>query len=143
MRLSNRLPKGVENVVNTISGRKKISVGEGLTHIQQVNEVLEELDRKRDALISLHQHIRSRVSAAVESDFDHYEQRSVVHNLLDAPRTRFDLNAMAQEFQLVKAEMDSLLEVVKQRLERQLGERAGHIVASSNDRDFRYWLGNL
>lgn len=143
MRLSNRLPKGVENVVNTISGRKKISVGEGLTHIQQVNEVLEELDRKRDALISLHQHIRSRVSAAVESDFDHYEQRSVVHNLLDAPRTRFDLNAMAQEFQLGKAEMDSLLEVVKQRLERQLGERAGHIVASSNDRDFRYWLGNL
>ena len=75
MRLSNRLPKGVENVVNTISGRKKISVGEGLTHIQQVNEVLEELDRKRDALISLHQHIRSRVSAAVESDFDHESYR--------------------------------------------------------------------
>ena len=108
-----------------------------------MNEVLEELDRKRDALISLHQHIRSRVSAAVESDFDHYEQRSVVHNLLDAPRTRFDLNAMAQEFQLGKAEMDTLLKVVKQRLERQLGERAGHIVASTSDRDFRYWLGDL
>jgi predicted transcriptional regulator len=62
MRLSNRLPTGVEHVVKTISGRKKISVGEGIAHIQQVTEVLEDLDRKRDALISLHQHIRSRVS---------------------------------------------------------------------------------
>jgi predicted transcriptional regulator len=143
MRLSNRLPAGVEHVVNTISGRKKISVGEGIAHIQQVNEVLEELDRKRDALISLHQHIRSRVSAAVDSDFDHYEQRSVVHNLLDAPQARLDLTAMAQEFQLGKSQMDSLMEEVKKRLERQLSERAGHVVAASDGRDLRYWLGDL
>ncbi len=143
MRLSNRLPAGVEHVVNTISGRKKISVGEGIAHIQQVNEVLEELDRKRDALISLHQHIRSRVSAAVDSDFDHYEQRSVVHNLLDTPKARLDLTAMAQEFQLGKSQMDSLMEEVKMRLERQLAERAGHVVAASDGRDLRYWLGDL
>jgi len=141
MRLSNRLPAGVENVVNTISGRKKISVGEGIAHIQQVTEVLEDLDRKRDALISLHQHIRSRVSAGVDSDFDHYAQRSVVHSLIDSPTRRLDLAALAREFQLPKPQLDSLVDEVKRRLERQLADRAGHIVASTSDRDLRYWIG--
>ena len=141
MRLSNRLPTGVENVVKTISGRKKISVGEGIAHIQQVTEVLEELDRKRDALISLHQHIRSRVSAGVDSDFDHYEQRSVVHTLIDAPTSRLDLGALANEFHLDRPQLNTLVDEVKRRLEQQLSERAGHIVASSPDRDLRYWIG--
>lgn len=139
--MSNRLPAGVENVVNTISGRKKISVGEGIAHIQQVTEVLEDLDRKRDALISLHQHIRSRVSAGVDSDFDHYAQRSVVHSLIDSPTRRLDLAALAREFQLPKPQLDSLVDEVKRRLERQLADRAGHIVASTSDRDLRYWIG--
>ena len=141
MRLSNRLPTGVESVVQTISGRKKISVGEGIAHIQQVTEVLEDLDRKRDALIALHQHIRSRVSAGVDSDFDQYEQRTVVHNLINAPTARLDLTTLAREFQLGPSQLDTLVDEVKKRLEKQLSERAGHVIASSNDRDLRYWIG--
>ncbi|MFB1005081.1 MAG: helix-turn-helix domain-containing protein [Candidatus Poseidoniaceae archaeon] len=141
MRLSNRLPQGVDVVVNTISGRKKISVGEGIAHIQQIGEVLENLDRQRDALIALHQHIRNRVSAGVDSDFDDYEQRSMVHNLIEAPQTRIDLAALSQEFQLGKTQMSSLLEEVQMRLERQLSERAGHIVAAPTNTNLRYWIG--
>ena len=103
--------------------------------------MLEELDRKRDALISLHQHIRSRVSAGVDSDFDHYEQRSVVHTLIDAPTSRLDLGALANEFHLDRPQLNTLVDEVKRRLEQQLSERAGHIVASSPDRDLRYWIG--
>ena len=143
MRLSNRLPTGVESVVKTISGRKKISVGEGIVHIQQVNEVLEKLDRERDALISLHQHIRNRVSAAVDSDFDHYEERTMVHSLIEQPVARFDLQAMSEELQLGRSQLNELLEEVTKGLERQLAQRAGHIVASNDNRELRYWLGNL
>lgn len=143
MRLSNRLPSGVESVVQTIGGRKKISVGEGIAHIQQVNEVLEKLDRERDALISLHQHIRNRISAGVDSDFDQYEERTMVHNLIDRPVARFDLAAMGQELQLGRTQLNELLEEVTKGLERQLAQRAGHIVASDDNRDLRYWLGNL
>jgi hypothetical protein len=51
------------------------------------------------------------------------------------------LAALSQEFQLGKTQMSSLLEEVQMRLERQLSERAGHIVAAPTNTNLRYWIG--
>ena len=70
MRLSSSLPAASVPVAESLSGRKKIAVAEGLAHMRTLASVLEDLDAQRDALISLHQHVRQRVSAAVEADFE-------------------------------------------------------------------------
>jgi hypothetical protein len=67
----------------------------------------------------------------------------MVHNLIDRPVARFDLAAMGQELQLGRTQLNELLEEVTKGLERQLAQRAGHIVASDDNRELRYWLGNL
>ena len=143
MRLSNRLPSATENVVQSVSGRKKISVGEGMAHIQQLNTILEEIDAQRDAIIALHQHVRNRVSAGVDSDFDMYEQRTMVHSLMDTSEKKFDLSELRRELQLGQNEMASLLDEVRNRLEKQLSDRAGHVVAAPSNSNLRFWLGSL
>ena len=143
MRLSKRLPNATETVVQSVSGRKKISVGEGMAHIQHLNGILEEIDAQRDAVIALHQHIRNRISAGVDSDFEHYEQRTMVHSLIEAPERKLDLTDLRRELQLGQTEMATLLDEVRNRLERQLSERAGQIVAVPNNSNLRFWLGSL
>lgn len=143
MRLSNRLPNATEHVVQSVSGRKKISVGEGMAHIQQLNGILEEIDSQRDAVIALHQHIRNRISAGVDSDFEHYEQRTMVHSLIEAPERKLDLSDLRRELQLGQSEMASLMDEVRNRLERQLSDRAGQIIAVPNNSNLRFWLGSL
>jgi predicted transcriptional regulator len=143
MRLSNRLPNTTEHVVKSVSGRKKISVGEGMAHIQYLNGILEEIDAQRDAVIALHQHIRNRISAGVDSDFEHYQQRTMVHSLIEAPERKLDLTDLRRELQLGQTEMATLLDEVRNRLERQLSDRAGHIIAVPNNSNLRFWLGSL
>lgn len=143
MRLSNRLPNATENVVQSVSGRKKISVGEGMAHIQHLNSILEDIDSQRDAVIALHQHIRNRISAGVDSDFEHYEQRTMVHSLIEAPERKLDLTNLRRELQIGQSEMANLLDEVRNRLERQLSDRAGQIIAAPNNSNLRFWLGSL
>jgi predicted transcriptional regulator len=143
VRLSNRLPRSTEHVVQSVSGRKKLSVGEGMAHINHLNSVLEELHMQRDALIALHQHVRSRVSAGVDTDFDHYDQRTMVHSLMESSERQLDLSDLRKELHLGQGEMADLLDEVQLRLERQLSERAGHIIAAPNNSNLRFWLGAL
>ena len=91
LRLSSRLPGGAQTIAEMVSGRKKISVTEGVIHLEQLNDELEQLDRQRDALIALHQQIRGRVSAAVDTDFEDYSQRTMVHALIETPRVTPEL----------------------------------------------------
>lgn len=140
MRLAKKLPAQGIPLAESVSGRKKISVGEGVGHLNQLNSIIEELDARRDALIALHQHIRSRISAAVDADFDNYESRAIVHSIIEAPEHRIDLDVLSKELQLASNQMDSLFEEVQVRLERQLAQRSGHIVAIPNKSDLRWWL---
>ena len=140
MRLSSRLPAASLAVVEMVSGRKKIAVGEGIEHLSHLNETLEQLDQQRDAVIALHQHIRNRISAAVDSDFDNYEQRAMVHTIIEAPQQRLDLTRLSKELQLGQTQMNALLEEVQQGIERQISDRAGHIIATHNNSELRWWL---
>jgi predicted transcriptional regulator len=140
MRLSNRLPPASMAIVELVSGRKKIAVSEGVSHLSHLNEILEQIDQQRDAVIALHQHIRNRISAAVDSDFDKYEQRAMIHTIIEAPQQRLDLTSLSKELQLGQAQMNALLEEVQLRLERQISDRAGHIIATPNNSELRWWL---
>lgn len=140
MRLSKRLPPASLSVVELVSGRKKIAVGEGVSHLSHLNDIVAQLDQQRDAVIALHQHIRNRISAAVDSDFEQYEQRAMIHSIIEAPHQRLDLASLSKELQLGQTQMNNLLEEVQHKLERQISQRAGHIIAAPNNSELRWWL---
>ena len=141
LRLSSRLPGGAQTIAEMVSGRKKISVTEGVVHLEQLNEQLEQLDRQRDALIALHQQIRGRVSAAVDTDFEDYSQRTMVHALIETPRVKPDLGLMAKELNLSESDISAVMSRVRELVEQQRSERSGEVVAIDDNPGLRWWLG--
>ena len=97
---------------------------------------------QRDALISLHQHIRNRISQGVDSDFEQYEERAMIHSIIEAPEKRLDLNLLSRELQLGQRQVSELLEEVKAKLQRQISHRAGHVIAAPENSELYWWLGD-
>jgi len=142
MRLSRSLPASTHSVAEMVSGRKKISVGEGISHLAELNQVIENLDSQRDALISLHQHIRNRISQGVDTDFKQYEQRVMIHSIIESPEKRLDLNLLSKELQLGQRQVSELLDEVKSKLQREISEKAGHIIVTPENSNLYWWLGD-
>ena len=141
MRLSTNLPPASMHVAESLSGRKKIAVAEGLAHMRTLGSVLEELDAQRDALISLHQHVRQRVSAAVESDFDSYEERSIIQTMVEATGDRLDLTALVQQELVGQTNIGEVINTLRSRLEKQIAKRSGQVIAAPLDTELRWYLG--
>ena len=141
IRLASKLPERTRAVAEALGGRRKIAVGEGLEHLRTLAEALDELDAQRDAIISLHQHVRQRVSAGVEADFEHYEERSIIQSIVESNGAQLDLNALLKHHEVGERELYELVDTLSAQLERQLAKRAGHIVAAPLNTDLRYFLG--
>mgnify|MGYP001158457356 FL=1 len=142
MRLSRKLPKATHGVAEIVSGRKRISVSEGVAYLAELNQVIEQLDGQRDALISLHQHIRNRISQGVDSDFEQYEERAMIHSIIEAPEKRLDLNMLSKELQLGQRQVSELLEEVRAKLQQQISEKAGHVIVTPENSNLYWWLGD-
>ena len=139
LKLSNKLSGEVVSIAEIVSGRKRIGVGEGAHHLSAISEAIDAIDKERDALIALHQQIKQRISATVDVDFDSYEQRLVIHNILEAPGSKFDFKAFAKELQLGSEATDRLMEEVRTRMTRQLAERAGGFIAAPQSIELPWW----
>jgi len=141
MRLSSALPAASIPVAESLSGRKKIAVAEGLAHMRTLATVLEDLDAQRDALISLHQHVRQRVSAAVEADFDSYEERSIIQTMVEATGDRIDLTSLVKQELMGHPNVGDVINTLRSRLEKQIARRSGQVIAAPLDTELRWYLG--
>ena len=141
MRLSTQLPSASIPIAESLSGRKKIAVAEGLAHMRAIAGLLEEVDAQRDALISLHQHVRQRVSAAVETDFDSYEERTIIQSMVEATGDRIDLTALVQQELMSGSNPSEVLQTLRSRLEKQIAMRSGQVIAAPFDTELRWYLG--
>jgi len=139
LKLSNKLKGEVVGIAEAVSGRKKIGVGEGAHHLSTISEAIERLDRERDALISLHQQIKQRVSSTVDTDFESYEQRLMVHNILEAPSSKFNFKEFAKELQLGAEASERLMDEVRVRVVRQMAERTKQFIAAPQSIELPWW----
>ena len=139
LKLSNRLKGQVVGIAEEVSGRKKISVGEGAHHLSAISNAIETLDRERDALISLHQQIKQRVSTTVDSDFESYEQRLMVHNILESPGSNFNFKEFARELKLGSEASERLMDEVRTRVIRQMAERTNQFIAAPQSIELPWW----
>ena len=141
MRLSTQLPTASIPVAEALGGRKKIAVAEGLAHLRSLSEVLDDLDAQRDAVIALHQHVRQRVSAGVGSDFELYEERSIIQSIVESNGERLDLASLIQRELIGDTNVTELIETLRSQLERQIAQRSGQIIAAPLNTELRWYLG--
>ncbi len=140
IRLSSQLPSDGRPLAEFIAGRRKMSVVEGLDVLHELSDSLERLDQQRDALISLHQHIRSKVSQGVSDEFDTYEERAVVQKILDTPREPVDFTTLIPPELLMHGSMDELLDTIRDKLERDISKREGQFIGTQLNTDLRWYL---
>ncbi|MCH1410771.1 MAG: hypothetical protein L7U48_01665, partial [Candidatus Poseidoniaceae archaeon] len=62
---------------------------------------------------------------------------------LESPNERLDTLALGQHLGLGRQEVAAMVDEVGARLERQLAERAGHVLAVKPNSDLRWWLGSV
>jgi ArsR family transcriptional regulator len=140
IRLSNQLPTDGKPLAEFIAGRRKMSVIEGLDVLHELSNSLERLDQQRDALIALHQHIRSKVSQGVTDEFQTYEERAVVQKILDTPREPIDFATLIPPEMLIHTSMEDLLDSIRTKLERDIARREGQFIANQLNPDLRWYL---
>ena len=140
IRLSNQLPTDGKPLAEFIAGRRKMSVVEGLDVLHELSNSLERLDQQRDALIALHQHIRSKVSQGVTDEFQTYEERAVVQKILDTPREPIDFATLIPPEMLIHTSMEDLLDTIRTKLERDIARREGQFIANQLNTDLRWYL---
>ena len=102
---------------------------------------MDDLDAQRDAVVSLHQHIRQRVSAGVEADFEQYDERTIVQSIVEASGERLDITALIQKELVGNANVGEMIETIRSQLERQIARRSGHIIAAPLNTELRWYLG--
>ena len=139
MRLSGILPPGADAIAEQVSGRKKIPFGEAVFFLGELDDVLETLDRQRDALISLHQHIKHRASKVVDTDFETYEERHLVHRMLENPRTEIDMDAIIRKMASDQMHYESILESFQSRMMRVLSHSSGHVISTPSSAKLPWW----
>lgn len=139
VRLSSRLPDSAIPVAEKIGGRRKISVAEAMELVGQLNETLETLDAQRDALIALHQQVMSRVSSSVDENFSQYEERNLVHTLLERPRRPVDLDAWSETLRLEVPRAEAIITEVRERMMYEIADADRTVIIAGNKSQLPWW----
>jgi len=139
MRLRQTLPKETRPLAESLSGRKRIGVDEALFLLGNLGDALDRLDAQRDALIALHQHVKHKASPSVESEFEHYDQRHVIHSMLDSPRNMLDMERVAFELQVPRSTAEELTEDLLERLTRSIAQRRGNVISAPSGTSLPWW----
>jgi len=139
MRLSNRVPKNSKKIAEAVSGRKRIGIDEAIYLLSDLEESLNQLDEQRDALIALHQHVKNKASANLESDFEQYEERQLVHSVFNNPREELDIEQLAFELQMPQNNARELADVFYEKLTRSMAKKSGNIIAAPKSTNLPWW----
>ena len=98
-------------------GEKKISVTEGVVHLEQLNEQLEQLDRQRCPRCFTSTNTRAGLCSR-------YGLRRLLttnhgHVLDETPRVKPDLGLMAKELNLSEGDISAVMSRVRELVEQQ------------------------
>tara|TARA_Y100001980_G_scaffold46348_1_gene30378 strand:- start:14679 stop:15425 length:747 start_codon:yes stop_codon:yes gene_type:complete len=139
MRLSNRVPPNSKKIAEMISGRKKIGFDEAIYLLSDLEDSLNQLDEQRDALIALHQHVKNKASTNLENDFQHYEERQLIHSVFNNPREELDIEQIAFELQMPQNNARELADLFYEKLTRSMAKRSGNIIAAPKNTTLPWW----
>ncbi len=139
VRLSSHLPPSAKKIAREIGGRRKFDLAEALELVSQLNNSLEELDAQRDALIALHQQVMNRVSDTVDEHFHEYEERSLVHHLLEQPDRPVDLDLWSQTLRLEVPEADAIITEVRERMMFEIATSTRRVMIAGRKTPLPWW----
>ena len=139
VRLSSKVPDNAVNIAEYLGGRRKISLSEAMGIIGELNKTLENLDEQRDALIALHQQVKSRVSNTVDETFIEYEERNLVHTLLEKPSRPVDLDAWSENLRLELPRAEAVINEVRETMLYEIADANNELIIAGKKTQLPWW----
>ena len=140
IRLSAKLPEELEGMVSQLGTRRSIPLAEGMQVLSELDECLESIDERRDAVIALHQHVMSKVSPGLSESLSGYEERQLAHSLMTQPRRPLDLDVFAQSMRMRSNDAEEMMTTLRERLLRDLANNQGKFVAAGEGTPLPWWM---
>tara|TARA_B100001175_G_scaffold317859_1_gene337029 strand:- start:40567 stop:41304 length:738 start_codon:yes stop_codon:yes gene_type:complete len=140
IRLSAKLPEELEGMVSQLGTRRSIPLAEGMQVLSELDECLESIDERRDAVIALHQHVMSKVSPGLSEGLSGYEERQLAHALMTQPRRPLDLDVFAQSMRMRSNDAEEMMTTLRERLLRDLANNQGKFVAAGEGTPLPWWM---
>ena len=129
MRLSSRLPDGLEEVIDRMGTRRTVPLSEAMSILTELQTRLEQIDEQRDALVALHQQVMMKVAPSIDELTDNYEERQLAHAMLDQPRRPVDLDLFSQSIRIQSSQAEKIMAGLRDRLIRDLAKGKGNVIA--------------
>ena len=139
VRLSSKVPDNAVNIAEYLGGRRKIALSEAMGIIEELNKTLENLDEQRDALIALHQQVKSRVSNTVDQTFIEYEERNLVHTLLEKPSRPVDLDAWSENLRLELPRAEAVINEVRETMMYEIADANNELIIAGKKTQLPWW----
>ena len=140
MRLSNRLPKDLDSVVDRLGTRRKLPMVEAMGILTELESALERIDEHRDAVIALHQQVMRKVSPSITDHSESYEERQLAHAIMNQPRRPLDLDTFSQSLRIQSMHAEEMMESLRERLMRDFAASQGSLVAAREGTPLPWWL---
>ena len=81
------------------------------------------------------------MSAGVGSNFELYDERSIIPSIVESSGERLDLASLIQRELSGATNVTELIETLRNQLERQIAQRSGQIIAAPLNTELRWYLG--
>ena len=140
MRLSHRLPRELDSVVDRLGTRRKLPMVEAIGILAELDSALERIDEHRDAVIALHQQVKRKVSPSISEHSESYEERQLAHAIMNQPRRPLDLDIFSQGLRIQSMRAEEMMESLRERLMRDFAASQGSLVAAREGTPLPWWL---
>ena len=140
MRLSNRLPPELDEVVDRLGTRRKLPMVEAMGVLSELDSALERIDGHRDAVIALHQQVMKKVSPSISEQSGTYEERQLAPAMMSHPRRPLDLDAFSQGLRIQSMHAEEMMDTLRERLMRDFAANQGRLVAAREGTPLPWWL---
>ena len=85
--------------------------------------------------------IKNQNNQSLQTDFESYEERSIIQTMVEATGDRLDLTALIQQELVGQQNVGDVINTLRSRLEKQIARRSGQVIAAPLDTELRWYLG--
>jgi ArsR family transcriptional regulator len=140
IRLSSRLPGGLDGVIDKIGTRRRLPLVEAMGMLSEMDRALERIDEQRDAIIALHQQVMQKVAPTIDDSSETYEERQLAHAMLNHPRRPLDLDLFSQGLRIQSMQAEVMMDGLRERLLRDFASTTGSVIAAREGTPLPWWL---
>ena len=136
----NKLPRDLHNIVEKISTKRKLPIVDAINMLSDLDSALEDIDQRRDTIISLHQQVMHKVSPSVNEHSESYEERQLAHALMSHPRRPLDLDECSRGFSIQSTHAEQMMESLREQLLKDLSVTKGAFISSNPGVPLPWWM---